>query len=223
MYQYSGPGSQMVTDSWNNGARGNGCLWEMYMAGKGFICVCVDGRGTGGRGAAFEKCTYMQLGVKEAHDQVETAQYLSTLPYVKKDAIGIWGWSFGGYNTLMSMSEGTPVFAVGVAVAPPDKLALLRFGLHRTLHAHSERKTLKDTVHPQRWNVSESYTASCCSSMAWPTTMCTSATRQNMAKHSYKPASSLTCTSIQTATTASVAATPACTCIRSSPTISLII
>ena len=119
MYQYSGPGSQMVTDSWNNGARGNGCLWEMYMAGKGFICVCVDGRGTGGRGAAFEKCTYMQLGVKEAHDQVEAAQYLSTLPYVKKDAIGIWGWSFGGYNTLMSMSEGTPVFAVGVAVAPP--------------------------------------------------------------------------------------------------------
>ena len=119
MYQYSGPGSQMVTDSWNNGARGNGCLWEMYMAEQGFICVCVDGRGTGGRGAAFEKCTYMQLGVKEARDQVEAAQYLASLPYVKKDAIGIWGWSFGGYNTLMSMSEGTPVFAVGVAVAPP--------------------------------------------------------------------------------------------------------
>lgn len=119
MYQYSGPGSQMVTDSWNNGCRGNGCLWEMYMAQKGYICVCVDGRGTGGRGAEFEKCTYMQLGVKESHDQVEAAKYLGSLPYVKKEAIGIWGWSFGGYNTLMSMSEGTPVFAVGVAVAPP--------------------------------------------------------------------------------------------------------
>ena len=119
MYQYSGPGSQMVIDSWNNGCRGNGCLWEMYMAQKGYICVCVDGRGTGGRGAEFEKCTYMQLGVKESHDQVEAAKYLGSLPYVKKEAIGIWGWSFGGYNTLMSMSEGTPVFAVGVAVAPP--------------------------------------------------------------------------------------------------------
>ena len=114
-YVYGGPHAQLVRDSW----KASFSLWEMYMAGKGFICVCVDGRGTGGRGAAFEKCTYMQLGVKEAHDQVEAAQYLSTLPYVKKDAIGIWGWSFGGYNTLMSMSEGTPVFAVGVAVAPP--------------------------------------------------------------------------------------------------------
>ena len=119
MYQYSGPGSQMVTDSWSNGSRGNGCLWEQYMAEQGFICVCVDGRGTGGRGAAFEKCTYMKLGVQEAHDQVEAAKYLASLPYVKKEAIGIWGWSYGGYNTLMSLSEGTPVFAVGVAVAPP--------------------------------------------------------------------------------------------------------
>lgn len=119
MYQYSGPGSQMVTDSWNNGHCGNGCLLEMYMAQKGFICVCVDGRGTGGRGAEFEKCTYMKLGIKEAHDQVEAARYLGSLPYVDKSAIGIWGWSYGGYTTLMSLSEGTPVFAVGVAVAPP--------------------------------------------------------------------------------------------------------
>ncbi len=111
MYQYSGPGSQQVLDSW-------GISWETYMASRGYVVVCVDGRGTGGRGAAFEKCTYMKLGVKEAQDQVSTAQYLGTLPYVDKNNIGIWGWSFGGYMTLMSMSEGTPVFKAGVAVAP---------------------------------------------------------------------------------------------------------
>lgn len=111
MYQYSGPGSQQVLDSW-------GISWETYMASRGYVVVCVDGRGTGGRGAAFEKCTYMNLGVKEAQDQVSTAQYLGTLPYVDKKNIGIWGWSFGGYMTLMSMSEGTPVFKAGVAVAP---------------------------------------------------------------------------------------------------------
>lgn len=110
MYQYSGPGSQQVLDAFS-------ISWETYMASQGYIIACVDGRGTGGRGAAFEKCTYMNLGVKEAHDQVETALYLGMQPYVDKDRIGIWGWSFGGYMTLMSMSEGTPVFKAGVAVA----------------------------------------------------------------------------------------------------------
>lgn len=108
--QYSGPGSQEVLDKFS-------ISWETYMASQGYIVVCVDGRGTGGRGAAFEKCTYMNLGVKEARDQVETALYLGSLPYVDKNRIGIWGWSFGGYMTLMSMSEGTPVFRAGVAVA----------------------------------------------------------------------------------------------------------
>ncbi len=119
MHQYSGPGSQEVLDRWGIGAMGNGGLFEAYMADKGFIMVCVDGRGTGGRGAEFEKCTYLNLGVKEAKDQVETAKYLSTLPYIDGNRIGIWGWSFGGYNTLMSMSEGTPIFKAGVAIAAP--------------------------------------------------------------------------------------------------------
>ena len=109
-YQYSGPGSQQVLDNFS-------VSWETYMASQGYVIVCVDGRGTGGRGADFEKCTYLNLGVKEARDQVETALYLGTLPYVDKNRIGIWGWSFGGYMTLMSMSEGTPVFKAGVAVA----------------------------------------------------------------------------------------------------------
>ena len=75
--------------------------------------------GPGGRGAELEKCTYLNLGYLEAKDQVETALYLGTLPYVDASRIGIWGWSYGGFNTLMSMSEGRPVFAAGVAVAPP--------------------------------------------------------------------------------------------------------
>lgn len=118
MYQYSGPGSQEVTDSWRNGFYG-GTVWESFLAQNGFIVVCVDGRGTGGRGAEFKKCTYLQLGLLEAEDQIETAKYLSTLPYVDKDRIGIWGWSYGGYNTLMSMSSGEPIFKAGIAVAPP--------------------------------------------------------------------------------------------------------
>ena len=119
MYQYSGPGSQEVTDSWNMGFYPGG-VWESYMAQQGFIFTCVDGRGTGARGADFEKCTYLRLGEKESHDQVEAAIYLGNLPYVDKSRIAIWGWSFGGFNTLMSMSEGRPVFRAGVAVAAPS-------------------------------------------------------------------------------------------------------
>jgi len=119
MFQYSGPGSQQVTDSWNIGSMGQGGLFDSYLCQEGFIVVCVDGRGTGARGAEFEKCTYLHLGNLEAKDQVETALWLGRQPYVDKDRIGIWGWSYGGFCTLMSMSEGRPVFRAGVAVAPP--------------------------------------------------------------------------------------------------------
>ena len=118
MHQYSGPGSQQVLDSWSTGNMG-GCLYEQYLCQQGFICVCVDGRGTGGRGRDFEQQTYLHLGNLEAHDQAEAAIYLASLPYVDGRRIGIWGWSYGGFNTLMSMSEGRGVFAAGVAVAPP--------------------------------------------------------------------------------------------------------
>ncbi len=118
LFQYSGPGSQQVLDSWYAG-NCSAALLERYMAQEGFVSVIVDGRGTGGRGAEFEKQTYMKLGQLESHDQVETAIYLSKLPWVDAKHIGIWGWSFGGFNTLMSMSEGRPVFYAGVAVAPP--------------------------------------------------------------------------------------------------------
>ncbi|MBP1677095.1 MAG: dipeptidyl-peptidase [Bacteroidetes bacterium] len=109
--QYSGPGSQEVLDRWD-------IDWEYYLSTKGYVVVCVDGRGTGARGAEFRKCTYQQLGILETKDQVETAKYLGKLPFIDKNRIGIWGWSFGGSMTLWSMSTGEQVFKAGVSVAP---------------------------------------------------------------------------------------------------------
>ena len=119
MYQYGGPGNQQVLNQWGIGMSGNGAILEQYLCQQGYICVCVDNRGTGGRGAEFEKCTYLRLGELESRDQVETAIWLGQQSYVDKNRIGIWGWSYGGWNTLMSMSEGRPVFKAGVAIAPP--------------------------------------------------------------------------------------------------------
>lgn len=112
MVQYSGPASQQVTDSYSFD-------WEYYLASRGIMVVSVDGRGTGARGEAFRKCTYMKMGLLESQDQVEAAQALGKLPYVDKSRIAIWGWSFGGYCTLMSMSTGNGIFKAGIAVAPP--------------------------------------------------------------------------------------------------------
>ncbi len=112
MTQYGGPNSQQVLDVF-------GFDWEQYLAAKGIIVVCVDGRGTGARGEAFRKCTYLKMGLYESQDQVEAAQALGKLPYVDKDRMAIWGWSFGGYNTLMALTVGKGTFKVGIAVAPP--------------------------------------------------------------------------------------------------------
>ena len=117
MYQYSGPGNQQVHNSFSNGFFGT-LAWEQRMAQKGYLVVCVDGRGTGGRGAQFQRATYKKMGTLESRDQAETALYLSSLSYVDKSRIAIWGWSFGGFNTIMSMCEGRGLFRCGVAVAP---------------------------------------------------------------------------------------------------------
>ena len=119
MYQYGGPGSQQVRNAWGLGMSGQGAIMEQYLAQQGYICVCVDNRGTGGRGAEFEKCTYLRLGELEARDQVEAALWLGQQSYVDKDHIASWGWSYGGWNTLMSMSEGRDAFCAGIAIAPP--------------------------------------------------------------------------------------------------------
>jgi len=111
LIQYSGPNSQEVLDKWK-------VDWELYLASTGIVVACVDGRGTGARGSEFRKCTYQQLGLYETKDQMEAAKYLGQQAFVDKDRIGIWGWSYGGYMTLMAMTTGEKVFKAGVAVAP---------------------------------------------------------------------------------------------------------
>ncbi len=111
MIQYSGPNSQQVTDSYDAG-------WHFALANEGFVVVSVDGRGTGARGVEFRKQTYQNLGIMESDDQVAAARHISSLPYVDGNRIGIWGWSYGGYNVLMSMSRGGGKFKAGVAIAP---------------------------------------------------------------------------------------------------------
>lgn len=111
MVQYSGPNSQEVKDSY-------GVDWTDYLTTQGFIVAAVDGRGTGARGEDFRKCTYMNLGIYESDDQAAAARYFATLPYIDGSKIAIWGWSYGGYNVLMSMSRGNGIFKAGVAIAP---------------------------------------------------------------------------------------------------------
>jgi dipeptidyl-peptidase-4 len=111
MFQYSGPDSQEVLDRYVMD-------WDVYLASQGYVVVAVDGRGTGARGEEFRKCTYLKLGIYESDDQIAAAHYLSTLPYVDRNRIAIWGWSYGGYNVLMAMSRGNGLFKAGIAVAP---------------------------------------------------------------------------------------------------------
>lgn len=111
MTQYSGPGSQSVLRRWS-------LDWEDYFASKGFIVVCVDGRGTGGRGAEFRTAVYRHLGELETQDQLAAARYLCTLPYVDSARIGMCGWSYGGYQTLMCASADNTPWSAAVAIAP---------------------------------------------------------------------------------------------------------
>lgn len=114
MYQYSGPGSQTVSNSWLN----TNDQWHFMLAQKGYLVVCVDGRGTGGKGAIFKKQTYMDLGKKEVDDQIEVARQLSQYEYVDASRIGIWGWSYGGYMSSNCIFRGGDVFKMAIAVAP---------------------------------------------------------------------------------------------------------
>lgn len=111
MVQYSGPNSQEVQDKFN-------VSWYHALLGEGILVAAVDGRGTAARGEAFRKASYLKLGILESDDQVAAARYLGNLSYVDGSRIGIWGWSYGGYNVLMSMSRGNGAFKAGVAIAP---------------------------------------------------------------------------------------------------------
>ena len=114
MYQYSGPGSQQVSNAWD----GRNTLWFNLLAQKGYIVLCVDGRGTGYRGTKYKKATYKNLGKYEIEDQIAAAQWIGSQSYVDAGRIGIFGWSFGGYMASLAMTKGADVFKVGIAVAP---------------------------------------------------------------------------------------------------------
>ena len=111
MYHYSGPCSQLVKNEWD-------VDWLDYAAEQGYIVACVDGRGTGGRGHEFASLVYKQLGKLESIDQVAAARHMAQLPYVDADRIGIFGWSYGGYETIMAMTEPNAPYRAGIAVAP---------------------------------------------------------------------------------------------------------
>lgn len=111
MSQYSGPGSQSVLNRWTYD-------WEQYYATQGYVVVCVDGRGTGGRGREFSDVVYKRLGHYETIDQIAAARYAASLPYADASRIGIYGWSYGGYEALMCASADGAPYAAAVAVAP---------------------------------------------------------------------------------------------------------
>ena len=111
MMQYSGPSSQRVTDTWRK-------RFAHYLAAQGYLVVCADPRGTHARGREWRNATYMQLGQKEAEDQISVAKYLKSLPYVDGDRIALCGWSYGGYQTIMSMSTPGALWKCGIAIAP---------------------------------------------------------------------------------------------------------
>lgn len=110
---YGGPGSQTVQNRW-----GYRDPWYQYFAQQGIIVVSVDNRGTGFKGEEFRKVTYQELGKYETIDQIEAAKYFESLPYVAKDKIGIFGWSYGGYMSTLCMTKGADHFNTGIAVAP---------------------------------------------------------------------------------------------------------
>jgi dipeptidyl-peptidase-4 len=118
VYGYAGPGSQVVVDRWDRRE------WHQYLSQLGFIVFSVDNRGTGGRGTVFKHLAYRDIGKWAVHDHIEGVKYLRSLPFVDPERIGVWGWSGGGYLTIMCMTMGAPYFQAGVAVAPVTDLRL---------------------------------------------------------------------------------------------------
>ena len=110
---YGGPGSQQVANRF-----GAVSMWHQLLAQNGFIIVSVDNTGTGYRGEEFKKKTYLQLGKYEIEDQIDAAKYLGTLPYVDRERIGHWGWSYGGFMSSLAITKGADVFKAVIAVAP---------------------------------------------------------------------------------------------------------
>jgi len=143
MTQYSGPGSQQVTDSW----KGMNYWWYQMLAQQGYLVACVDPRGTGARGQEFKKMTYLQLGKYETMDQIEAAKYLGSLPYTDAQKIGIFGWSYGGYMSSLAILKGNDVFSTAIAVAP-----VTSWKWYDTIYTERYMRTLKENEQGYRDN-----------------------------------------------------------------------
>ncbi|NKI26067.1 prolyl oligopeptidase family serine peptidase [Arenibacter sp. 6A1] len=132
MTQYSGPGSQSVSNSW----MGSNDYWYQMLADEGYIVVCVDGRGTGFKGRDFKKVTYKELGKYEVQDQIDAAKQLSELPYVDESRTGIWGWSYGGFMSTNCLLKGNDTFEMAIAVAP-----VTSWGFYDTIYTERFMRT----------------------------------------------------------------------------------
>lgn len=143
VYNYSGPGSQIVKDSW----QGANLLWHMMLAQKGYLVFMLDNRGTGGRGSSFKKIVYKNLGYWEVHDQIEGAKYLASLPFVDAERIGIWGWSYGGYMSALTLMKGSDYFKSAVSVAP-----VTHWKFYDTIY--TERYMSLPSLNPEGYEVS---------------------------------------------------------------------
>lgn len=148
MYVYGGPGSQTVTDAWG----GNLYLWHVLLTREGYLVASVDNRGTGARGSRFKKVTYLNLGTYETADQIAAARHFGSLPFVDAARIGIWGGSYGGYMTLMSLFKGADVFKAGIARAP-----VTDWRLYDTIYTERYMRTPDDNPDGYRRGASQSY------------------------------------------------------------------
>ncbi len=114
LYVYGGPHTQLVTNRYQAQLR----RWEMYMAQHGYVVFVIDGRGTPGHGAEYEKAIHRQCGKAEMEDQMEGMRWLMSHEWVDKDRIGVHGWSYGGFMTISLMVNYPDIFKVGVAGGP---------------------------------------------------------------------------------------------------------
>ncbi len=135
MVQYSGPGSQTVTNSWNS----YNDFWYQLLAQNGYIVACIDGRGTGAKGSEFKKSTYKNLGKLETIDQIDTAKKLGNLSYINEKSIGIWGWSYGGFIASNCILKGSDVFSTAIAIAP-----VTSWRFYDTIYTERYMQTPKD-------------------------------------------------------------------------------
>lgn len=137
-FLYGGPGSQKVVDKWNGV---DYYTWFQMLAQQGYVVAIVDNRGTGGRGAAFKKGTYAQMGKLETIDQGEAVKYLGAQPWADKGRIGIFGWSYGGYLAALAMTKNADLYKAGISVAP-----VTNWRYYDTIYSERYLKTPQDNA-----------------------------------------------------------------------------